>query len=248
VTVTLPAPASFRTAAAPGWPVVLYFHHVHPSLEHYTSVTADALRFGLDLVLDGFQPVALDDVLAADGTIDRPDRPATLITFDDGYADVLDEVPVILAERNIRATFFVCTGLLGRASTDPRENHLSWADCADLAAAGHTIASHGRTHRAIDELPPAEAAAEVAGSLSALRSRLAVTRAAYAYPYGRQAPVPDTVADFSGPVTAFGTVKAAARPWPDDRTAVRRTYLPSGEEDTWRELVAHWRHEWERQP
>src|SRR4051812_35195470 len=31
-----------EVGAAPGWPVVLYFHHVRPDLRHYTSVTPSA--------------------------------------------------------------------------------------------------------------------------------------------------------------------------------------------------------------
>jgi peptidoglycan/xylan/chitin deacetylase (PgdA/CDA1 family) len=236
---------SCRLGSAPGWPLVLYFHHVHPTLEHYTSLRAAAFAAGLDTVLDRFDPIGLDDVLGADGTIRRPDRPTVLITFDDGYADVREDALAILADRGVRATFFVCTGLLGQRSPEPGSDHLSWGDCAELQRAGHTVASHGVTHRRIDTLGPDEAAGEVRDSLTALRERLGVARAAYAYPYGFTAEIPGEIGGFTGAVTGFGTVKAGPEPWTDQRSAIRRTYLPTGEEPTWREIVAGWRRGWD---
>lgn len=233
-------------ASAPGWPLILYFHHVHPTLDHYTSLTPDSFVRGLDLVLAAFEPVALESLLSPDGRVCRPDRPAVLMTFDDGYADLLDAAVPALAERAVPAVFFVCTRLLGRSSAEPRHNYLSWPECADLLAAGHVIGSHGCTHRQLTGLGTAEIEEEVAGSLGNLRRRLGLDRAVYAYPYGLAGEIPVAVEGFAGPVTAFGTVKARPLPWPQAPRAIRRTYLPAGADATWPELVGHWRATWER--
>jgi peptidoglycan/xylan/chitin deacetylase (PgdA/CDA1 family) len=231
----------FTVASAPGWPVVAYFHHVHPGLGHYTSLTPDAFARGVDLLLDRFELLTINDVFGLDGSLRVPARPSALLTFDDGYADLIDHALPVLEARDVRATFFVCTHLLGRRSADPRGNHLSWSDCAGLLDGGHSVASHGQTHRPLSELAPEEASTEVIGSLALLRERLGVGRPAYAFPYGLSAPVPSEVPGFAGPLTAFGTVKAAPQPWPAARTAIRRTYLPTGEDDTWPSVVAGWR-------
>lgn len=236
---------SCRVSASLSWPLVLYFHHVHPTLDHYTNLTPSAFEYGLDTVLESFEPVSLESVLDVDATAQPPAKPSVLITFDDGYADLLDTAVPALAERGVPATFFVCTSLLGRRSADPRGNHLTWTDCADLVAAGHAIGSHGCTHRPLTELSPAEIDHEVRQSFAALRSRLGIDHAAYAYPYGLMSEIPERIEGFAGSVTAFGTVKAAARPWTDAPRQIRRTYLPTGHDSSWPELVRHWRRSWE---
>ena len=37
-----------EAGSAPGWPLVLYFHHVHPVIDHYTNVRPDQFARGLD--------------------------------------------------------------------------------------------------------------------------------------------------------------------------------------------------------
>jgi peptidoglycan/xylan/chitin deacetylase (PgdA/CDA1 family) len=226
---------------------VVYFHHVSTAIDHYTSLTPDSFRYGLDLLLSSFKAVSLDDLTGGHGSFTVPGEPAVVITFDDGYADLLDDAVPALAEREVRAVFFLCTEFLGRRSADPRKNYLSWPEAADLAAAGHTIGSHGRSHQALTGLGPDEARQEITGSLSDLRAHLGlgIRHPSYAYPYGKVGPVPDTVDGFDGPLTAFGTVKSPPLPWPRARAAIRRTYLPTGDEATWQELVARWRRNWD---
>jgi peptidoglycan/xylan/chitin deacetylase (PgdA/CDA1 family) len=225
--------------SAPGWPLVLYFHHVHPQLRHYTSLTPDAFARGLDTVLRHFAPAEPGVV-----TGDPPGTPQVLFTFDDGYRDLLTGAVPALAERGIRAVFFVCTHLLGGSGPDPRDDYLDWDDCAALRAGGHLIASHGLTHVPLTGLSPADAAAQVTDSLGTLHDRLGLDRAVYAYPYGIEAPIPERLPGL-GPVRAFGSVKAPARPWPAAPRSIRRTYLPTGAEDGWDRLTRSWRTQWE---
>ncbi len=243
--VTIDSAASPSRSSAPGWPLVVYFHHVNAAIDHYTSLTPYSFRYGLDLLLSSFKPVSIDDLIDGHGSFTVPGEPVVVITFDDGYADLLDDAVPVLAERGVRALFFLCTDLIGRRSADPRQNHLSWPEAADLAAAGHAIGSHGRSHRALTELSPDETRQEVTGSLSDLRARLGIRRPVYAYPYGKVGPVPDIIAGFDGPLTAFGTVKSPPLPWPQARAAIRRTYLPAGDEATWPKLVTRWRRNWD---
>jgi peptidoglycan/xylan/chitin deacetylase (PgdA/CDA1 family) len=224
---------------------VIYFHHVSTAIDHYTNVTPESFHYALELLHSAFKPVAFDDLIDGDGSFSMPGEPSVLITFDDGYADLLDAAVAALDEYGARAVFLVCTDLIGHRARDPRENYLSWPEVADLAAAGHTIGSHGRTHRSLTGLQPDERSQELVGSLSVLRDRLAIRHAVYAYPYGMVSPLPDRICGFSGKLTAFGTVKSAPVPWFASRTAIRRTYLPAGDEAAWPGLVARWCRNWE---
>ncbi|WP_084963700.1 polysaccharide deacetylase family protein [Thermoactinospora rubra] len=219
--------------SAPGWPLVLYFHHVHPDLDHYTSLTPRAFAHGLETVLEHVGP-ALDPA-ELDGP--PPDRPTVLITFDDGHRDTLDHAVPILDELGVKALFFV---IAERA--DAGGDALTWAELADLRRAGHRIGSHTLTHRKLPELPPDEQRREITGSLAVLEDRLGVQAPPLAYPYG----LPPTAPVVPPHTLAFGTVKADPVPWTRAPHAIRRTYLPVGHEPSWPALCRDWRHQWSR--
>src|ERR1700704_5755594 len=120
MTSTTAVTADPTTGSYPGWPFVLYFHHVHPGIDHYTSLTPDSFVRGLDVVLRHFTPADPQALRSPDGRFAVADRPPALFTFDDGYRDLLDHAVEPMAERGIKAIFFVCTRLLGRRSADPR--------------------------------------------------------------------------------------------------------------------------------
>jgi len=236
----IPAAHQPVDAAAPGWPVVLYFHHVHPELRHYTSVTPREFAAGLELLLERFDPYDPAGLLGPDGPA-RPERPSVLLTFDDGYRDNFVHARPLLESFGVKAVFFVATGLLGRRSDHPRENYLDWEQCDELAADGHLIAAHTRTHPHLDGVEPPDALREVHGSLADITARYgAGAGSLFAYPYGG---IPDFPV-LPERTLAFGTVRSGARPWTEAPHAVRRTYLPSGQSDTWPELVHGWRQAW----
>ena len=110
------------------------------------------------------------------------------LTVDDGFADLLDALPI--TQRYARsATLYVPSGLVGggaRWLVTEREDHrrlLSWDDLAALPD-GIEIDSHSRTHPAVDVLPPVELAAEVAGSRTELEQRLGRPVGTFTYPFG----------------------------------------------------------------
>jgi peptidoglycan/xylan/chitin deacetylase (PgdA/CDA1 family) len=215
----------------PGWPLVLYFHHVHPTLDHYTSLTPGAFERGLETVLAEYGP-ALDPADVSDGMC-PPAEPRVLITFDDGHRDNLEHALPVLDRLGVRALFFVITGLVDEGRS------MTWAELADLAAAGHRVGSHTVTHRRLPELSPPEQRAEIADSLAAVRDRLGEPVPPLAYPYGLRPTAEEAVPEGT---LAFGTVKAPPRPWPG--RDIRRTYLPTGREELWPRLCREWRQQW----
>nr|WP_024126063.1 polysaccharide deacetylase family protein [Streptomyces sp. FR1]AHE38681.1 Polysaccharide deacetylase [Streptomyces sp. FR1] len=230
------------TGPAPGWPLVVYFHHVHPGVSHYTALSEAAFEKGLRLLLRDFAPYPAAD-LVTEGPIPQPTHPTVLITFDDGYRDCFDRARPLLGLYDIQAVFFVVTDRLGTRSPAPRQDFLSWDQCDALHAEGHIIAAHTRTHPRLDLLTPSAAHEEIAGSLRTVRSRYGQTRDLFAYPYGV---VPETDVVPQG-VLPFGTVRSRPTAWPTATGPhpVRRTYLPAGHESLWPALVTAWRRQWD---
>ncbi|MFD8721110.1 polysaccharide deacetylase family protein [Streptomyces sp. NPDC059629] len=227
------------TGTAPGWPLVLYFHHVNPAVQHYTALAPDGFARGLETVLERFRPYSPSDLLAPGGPV-RPAEPSVLITFDDGYRDNAVYARPVLDAFGVRAVFFVNTGRISDRSTNPREDFLSWEQCDAFAEAGHTIAAHTRTHPHLDRIGHAEARDEVEGSLQTIEERYGRRPDLFAYPYGG---IPAEPLLPPG-VLGFGTVRSPALPWSRAPHAIRRTYLPVGATEAWPDLVRHWHENW----
>ncbi|MFF1836713.1 polysaccharide deacetylase family protein [Streptomyces sp. NPDC058231] len=227
--------------SAAGWPLVLYFHHVHPDVRHYTALTPRDFERGLERVLQDFAPYEPTGLVAGDAP-HRPDRPTVLITFDDGYRDNVTYAAPILDRLGVRAVFFVCTGLLGRRSEQPRQDRLTYEECDRLAADGHVIGAHTRTHPHLDRVPADRAREETLGSIADIEARYGPGPARlFAYPYGG---IPEAADVLPDDALAFGTVRSPAQPWTAGPHAIRRTYLPSGSVSDWDGLVDHWRAQW----
>jgi peptidoglycan/xylan/chitin deacetylase (PgdA/CDA1 family) len=133
---------------------------------------------------------------------------ALLVTFDDGYADLLDAATPELQRRHIEAVAFVSSAVDGSNSWDQsvgaRPVTVLGADgFRALEARGIEIGSHGATHRPLPRLPRAELDAELASSAEALAS-LGVSRPRlFAYAYGAHDSVVADAARRAGYVAAF---------------------------------------------
>lgn len=233
-----------REGGAPGWPLVLYFHHVSPDIRHYTALSPSAFRRGLELCLKHFGPALHPDQLETALT-DPPDHPTFLVTFDDGYADVLEHAAPIMADLDIAAVHFLisdavetggCTGIPA-----PRAPFLDRDGIAELAAAGHRLAAHSRSHARFDRLTATEFADETGPSAFTHSSDSAGPIRLFAYPYGALPPVgmalpPD--------VLAFATVSSPALCWTTAPRAIRRTFLPSDDLNCWSNLIGNWSSAW----
>ncbi|MGW4245794.1 polysaccharide deacetylase family protein [Nocardia sp. NPDC004722] len=227
-------------SSAAGWPLVLYFHHVHPEFQDYTSLTPEEFERGLETVLAEFESYEPRNLTSVDGPY-RADTPTVLITFDDGYRDNITFALPILERLGLRALFFVSTDLLGRSSPDPRADFASIEEFAALEKSGHRIGAHSRNHIRLDQADLAEVEAETYGSLEAVTAKCGPTPTRlFAYPYGA---IP---AGFELPedVLGFGTVRSPAQPWTAAPHAIRRTYLPSNNPEMWGELTRYWKLQW----
>lgn len=120
-----------------------------------------------------------------------------LITFDDGYASWQNVAVPILLKYQVKALFFVNSGLVERAHHDtdvatfmrdalriaPRPA-LTPQGLQALKDAGHTIGSHSRNHADLTKLLPNELRSEIEEDKRALESTLNIPITEFAYPFG----------------------------------------------------------------
>jgi len=121
----------------------------------------------------------------------RPAAPREiLLTFDDGYRNLLDAAPALEA-RGVPALVFLVSafaglpnrwelGLPGRGAV-----HLSWEECGVLSRRGFAFGSHTRTHRDLTRIPFEEARDEIRRSRAEIEDRLGSPVRSLSYPFGR---------------------------------------------------------------
>ena len=148
----------------------------------------------------------------------RPPAQTTVsLTFDDNDADQADALP-ILAAAGLSATFYVNSGVVGD------EESLTWAQIAQMEAAGHEIGGHTTQHAILPGLDGDEARRQVCDDRRTLLGHGLAVRS-FAYPNGgHDAATRQIVAD-CGYQSARGVGGSSAGPYaeaipPADRYAI----------------------------
>lgn len=159
----------------------------------HSTPRSDAARLEARLAdLAGrYAPVSEDDLLAAfaSGGWDTP-RPGLVVALYNGHRDNAEVAAPVLERLGLVGWFFLPTGYLDAPAAEqsayaaahrlgePPDLHsgeraaMSWDEARALAERGHVIASHTRTHAALDGLGQEAVDAEVLGSRTVLEARL----------------------------------------------------------------------------
>src|SRR5919206_214436 len=145
----------------------------------------------------GYRPVGLEEVIAHYVEAKPLPPGATLITFDDGYRDNLENALPVLRKHGYPAVLFVPIGYLGESRPLPHEERLTaagvrnptldWGELRELEAAGVRIECHGISHRPVADLALDEAAREIVVSKLRLEEALGRTVQAFAFVKGSEA-------------------------------------------------------------
>jgi peptidoglycan/xylan/chitin deacetylase (PgdA/CDA1 family) len=109
------------------------------------------------------------------------------ITFDDGYANVLEAAVPELQRHGFTASMFIISGRLGGLNEwdeGPRWPLMSASQVAELAAVGMEIGSHSATHVHLASAGADQLEAEVSGSRARLGELIDAPIRGFAYPYG----------------------------------------------------------------
>jgi peptidoglycan/xylan/chitin deacetylase (PgdA/CDA1 family) len=107
-----------------------------------------------------------------------------LITFDDGYRDVLHNAAPVLHRLGMAAAAFIITDRVG----GPDPSFLTWPQIRDLERDGFTIGSHTVHHLPLTSISPAQALAELTQSRATLQQHLGERVDWFAYPDGAENP------------------------------------------------------------
>ncbi|MEN3432659.1 polysaccharide deacetylase family protein [Brucella melitensis] len=167
-----------------------------------------------------------------------------VITFDDGYLNVLENAGPVLAEYGFTATnYFVANQVGGSNVWDqpigvPKTPCMSVAQLREWADLGHEVGAHTLDHVALSKVPEDEARRQIAQSKTVLEDMLGTQVTNFCYPYGDNTPLHREMVREAGYETATTTVRARARPT-DDPFGIPRIYVRR--RDLWPKFVVRLR-------
>jgi len=179
----LPPRLPSRTRVVP----TLMYHLVgvaRPSAPAITrALTVDPADFDRQmswLRRHGYRTVTQRQLFAALMCGRRLPRKPIMLTFDDGYRNVLTNAVPVLTRLHMRATAYVISARLSGSD----RSFLTWRQLHTLERAGVEIGSHTVSHASLPSLSDDDALAELAGARRALERRLGHRVPWLAYPYG----------------------------------------------------------------
>lgn len=129
---------------------------------------------------NGFRTLTQQELYGALVLGKRLPPKAVLITFDDGYDDLLRHALPVLERLRMRATAYVITDRCG----DWRSPFLAWFELLELERRGIEIGSHTVSHRDLRTLSDRELTHELVTSRRSLERRLHHSMPWLAYPFG----------------------------------------------------------------
>jgi peptidoglycan/xylan/chitin deacetylase (PgdA/CDA1 family) len=168
----------------PTGPLVVVYH----GLGGPDGVCPEDFASHLDLLAARRRIVPLAEAVGALGTATA--HHLSVVTFDDGYRDFVQNALPALRSRALHATLFVPAAHVGgtnawdegRAS---RREILGAAELRELDPAVVEIGAHGTTHRRLAGLDPTALRAETADARRRLEAIIGRPVRLFAYPYGQ---------------------------------------------------------------
>jgi peptidoglycan/xylan/chitin deacetylase (PgdA/CDA1 family) len=170
-------------------PAVLMYHSVTWYGSDPYLVTVSPQRFEQQLCWlrrRGLRGVSVAELMAARGGGSGHDLVG--LTFDDGYADFVEQVMPALARQHFTATVFVIAGRLGGEnswdSEGPRKPLMTARQVRQAADAGMEIGSHGLRHISLAGATGPALTAEVENSRVVLQGVSGQPVTGFCYPCG----------------------------------------------------------------
>jgi peptidoglycan/xylan/chitin deacetylase (PgdA/CDA1 family) len=193
-----------------------------PKYKHFYVLAKEFAQQMRMLSRAGYTAIRFEDLaraMAGAGTL--PEHPV-LLTFDDGYANLLPNVHPLLRRLNWPYTVFLVSEKIGKTNEwVAAEGYaptplLSWDEIRQMQADGGVdFQAHTATHRHLNQLSEAEVHAELAQSKEVLEQRLQSAMTTLCYPYGHYDERVVTLARETGYQMAVTTEFGRARPGDD---------------------------------
>ncbi len=202
---------------------ILIYHHIgvrteplgHRRLWVSTERFREQMAF---LVQAGYRSLGLTEAVrafsAGDPSLDR----AAVLTFDDGYANFLDEAYPVLREFRLKATVFVVAREVGGESRWDVGTHsrlLGWSDLTSLHKEGVEIGSHTLTHPWLTRIAAGAARDEILRSRGEIEEKLGAAVTSFAYPYGDLNSDVEHMVEEGGYEAACSIVRGNLQSWSD---------------------------------
>jgi peptidoglycan/xylan/chitin deacetylase (PgdA/CDA1 family) len=177
-------------------PVVLMYHAIARPGEAASCYVVPRRRFQRQMAWlkwSGARVVPLEQLISDLRSNRIPPRRSVAITFDDGYVDNLEAIPILRACR-FPATVFVVSDALGQRAWWTTEPALAGRPIVDqgqvvaLRHGGIAIGAHTRTHPSLTEIRHDHVPGEIRGSRTVLAQLTGDPIAAFAYPFGDYSP------------------------------------------------------------
>jgi hypothetical protein len=166
-TVGVTEPSHIEQPSQSARRLYLLYHELRASESRYSYVTDTAL-FAQHLDLYIRLRAAKDPLLVPE------------ITFDDGHVSNLELAAPMLAERGLRAIFFITAGWTGN-----KTGYMNAEQLRALQAAGHTIGGHGWSHTLLTHCSDGELQKELGETRLTLEDNLGAAVTTMSLPGGR---------------------------------------------------------------
>ncbi len=167
---------------------ILMYHYVEPwpvnagEIRRNLTVQPEAFAAQMRYLHDhGYVTVSLYDLLYA-LTLGWPLPPkAVVITFDDGYRDLMQYAAPVMQPYGYTGTVFVITELMDREF----EAYLTWPQAESLYAQGWKIEPHTKTHDELAGQSRDFQLYQMLGSMQTIAAHTGVTPRFFDYPSGK---------------------------------------------------------------
>lgn len=124
------------------------------------------------------------------GTLKTLNKTDTLITFDDGYKDFLENAFPVIKKYNLKATVFIVTDLVGSFNVwdyqklNIKKYLMDWKDIEYISKGGVEIGSHTLTHPFLTKIDKKQAKREIEHSKKKIEDKIGMEVKSFCYPYG----------------------------------------------------------------
>lgn len=165
--------------------IVLCYHSLRNDNWRF-SVNPGMFKKQMSYLLDHFQPLAVNEFKAVLELGCMPDRPAFLLSFDDGYKDIY-RFKNFFAKHRLKPIVFVLakSDKANRPELKTNRSLLKPKDLRVLLKAGWSIGCHSATHPDFSRPENFFIDQEILGAKKELEKVLKVKIEAFAYPKGK---------------------------------------------------------------
>ena len=186
-----------KIVPARGVPVLLYHSIDESGSPASVSPTHFAEQMNY-LARGGWVSISIDQLVASIQSQSLPKK-RLVITFDDGFQNVITEALPVLESLGFTATVFAATGYIGGRnsyvkSRMPDLPMLTWQELRILKEHGWQIESHGHSHTDLPLLNSAQLHSELQISREQIQKEVGVCPRHFCYPRGKYTPsIEDTM-------------------------------------------------------